>query len=111
VTPEVEPILRTSPVRGIDTTSHLKELTHLEVLGLRGAKVTDAGLKDIRGLASLVDLDLGDTGVTDDGLVHLKGLTNLDRLNLDGTQVTDEGLKNLQQALPKCKITHADARR
>jgi hypothetical protein len=42
--------------------------------------------------------------VTDAGLVHLKGLTKLEKLVLSGTMVTDAGAKDLQAALPKCKI-------
>jgi hypothetical protein len=45
------------------------------------------------------------TQVTDAGLVHLKRLTNLSELNLTSTHVTDAGAKELQQALPKLKIT------
>jgi hypothetical protein len=44
--------------------------------------------------------------VTDAGLVHLKGLTKLRALKLNGTNVTAGGVKQLQQALPNCKIYH-----
>ena len=42
--------------------------------------------------------------LTDTGLVHLKGLTNLQSLSLISTKVTDAGVKDLQAALPNCKI-------
>ena len=51
-------------------------------------------------------LGLDDTKVTDAGLVHLKGLTKLEVLVLRRTKVTPAGVKQLQQALPNCKITH-----
>jgi hypothetical protein len=38
-------------------------------------------------------------------------LSRLQALGLDYTQVTDEGVKKLQQALPKCSISHRPARR
>ncbi len=40
-------------------------------------KVTDAGLKHLKGLTNLQSLDLGQTQVTDAGLEPLKGLTQL----------------------------------
>lgn len=107
---------------------HLKVLTDLQSLDLRGAQVTDAGLAHLEGLAKLRELDLKGIPVTDAGLVHLRGLLNLQMLNLSGTQVTDTGLvhlqglsnlqildfsgtqvteagrKELQVALPKCDI-------
>ncbi len=59
-------------------------------------KVTDAGLRELRGLKNLTGLDLGFTQVTDVGLKELKNLKNLTTLNLNFTQVTDEGLKELK---------------
>ena len=44
--------------------------------------------------------------MTDAGLEHLKGLTKLETLNLEQTKVTDAGVKRVQQALPKCAISH-----
>ena len=43
--------------------------------------------------------------VTYAGLVHLKGLTSLQTLSLSGSKVSEAGVKDLQAALPKCKIT------
>ena len=87
---------------------------------LKGGEITDAALKDIGQVSSLVDLRLGTTKVTDAGLVEvakleqlqalgleltgisdtglaqLKVLKNLVYLNLYGTQVTDAGLDNLR---------------
>jgi internalin A len=47
--------------------------------------------------------------VADAGLVHLKGLMSLSRLHLYRTMVTDAGVKELQSALPKCKISKQTA--
>ena len=60
----------------------------------------------LKGLTKLLELSLGLTEVTDAGLVQLKGLTKLKFLILNKTKVTAAGVKQLQQALPKCEITH-----
>ena len=85
---------------------HLKELTKLRDLNLQRTNVTDAGLVHLKGLTNLQILVLWDTKVTDAGLIPLKGLTNLKYLGLSRTDVTDAGIKQLQQALPNCKIGH-----
>lgn len=84
--------------------AHLKGLTNLKSLDLYYTRVTDAGLVHLKGLKNLEWLRLEGTQVTDAGLVHLKGLTKLQTLSLYSTQVTPEGVKDLQQALPNCKI-------
>ena len=102
-----------------DVISELGSLTNLSTLELSSA-TTDANLENIKGLVSLVRINLGsaqisDTGlsnlaaltdledislygcnhVTDRGLEHLKGLTKLDHLDVSYTQVTDVGLEQL----------------
>ena len=57
-------------------------------------------------MTKLKRLSLFETNVTDEGLQHLKGLTNLQSLHLTHTFVTASGVFKLQQALPKCKISH-----
>ena len=67
-------------------------------------RVTDDGLRYLKGLTRLKSLELGGSKVTDAGLERLEGLTQLQELDLTGTKVTDAGVKKLQQALPNCKI-------
>ena len=86
----------------------LQGMSELKTLYLTVSKITDAGLVYLKELMKLQELSLAMTQVTDAGLVHLKGLTNLRVLHLNGTHVTDTGVKDLQQALPDCKITHSD---
>jgi hypothetical protein len=62
-------------------------------------------MQHFKGLTSLDSLNLFGTKVTDVGLVYLKGLTSLQTLDLRRTSVTTAGLKDLQAALPSCKIT------
>ena len=84
---------------------YLQELTNLRSLDLANdAQVTDAGLEHIKELTRLEYLTLYDAQVTDAGLKHLEGLTKLKSLDLRGTRVTDEGVKDLQRALPNCRI-------
>lgn len=84
---------------------NLQELTKLEELMFDSAAVTDAGLINVRQLTRLRLLSIQGAQVTDAGLEHLHGLTNLRTLYLAGTQVTDAGVRELQEALPDCKIS------
>jgi hypothetical protein len=76
----------------------LKGLTRLDALRLLDAtNITNAGLAHLRGLTRLKALWLRNSQVTDAGLTHLRGLTGLRQLRLDGTQVTNGGLAQLQR--------------
>jgi hypothetical protein len=44
--------------------------------------------------------------VTDAGLKELKELKQLQSLDLRYTKVTEAGVKDLQDALPECRIVH-----
>ena len=89
-----------------DGLINLKGFTKLRELDMRQTKIGDDGLKNLEVLTQLQTLELWQTNVTDVGLAHLKGLTKLKTLVLNGTKVTDAGVKNLQMALPNCKIYH-----
>jgi hypothetical protein len=82
----------------------LRGLATLIVLDLSGSKVTDKGLVHLKELTSLEHLDLRDTPVTDKGLRTLKRLTALRLLDLTNTRVTDAGVKELQKALPELEV-------
>ena len=84
--------------------ARLREFTILRMLDLEGTLVSDAGLAHLEGLVNLQTLVLSATPVGDAGLVHLKGLKNLQELWLGGAQVSDAGAKQLQKALPNCRI-------
>src|SRR5262249_22360996 len=71
---------------------------------LRGTKITDAGLKELKELKSLETLNLLNTMVTDAGLKELKELKSLQTLGLRDTKVTDMGVKELKAALHGLKI-------
>lgn len=82
----------------------VKGRMRLQDLTPKWTRVTDAELVHLKGLTSLKSLNLSRTRVSDAGLVHLNGLTSLQSLSFENTQVTDGGVKDLQAALPKCKI-------
>jgi hypothetical protein len=88
---------------------HLKELPHLRELDLVDFRdkpgITDAGLKHVGEMRSLVYLQIHMSSITDEGLMHLKDLSELERLSLSDTRVTEAGVQRLQLALPNCKIT------
>ena len=67
-------------------------------------------LRRVNRLNDLEALSLEGTQVTDAGLEYLKGLTKLRSLNLEGTRVTAEGARDLQEALPKCRISFGRVR-
>jgi hypothetical protein len=55
---------------------------------------------------------LSATQVTDAGLKELAALKNLAKLDLSAAnKVTDKGVKELQKALPKCKIIWKSSKR
>ncbi len=74
----------------------LKGLSDLHDLDLSYTKVTDTEAKYLEGLPHLQSLHLSCTNVTDAGLASLRGLTNLRSITLWHTEVTDAGLENLK---------------
>ena len=77
-----------------------------------GDKVTDAGMKNLKGLKSLRVLTVFDAKVT--SLEHLRGLTKIDYLDFDNTPITDAGLEHLKGltklhylGLTEAKVTDA----
>ena len=85
--------------RGIGGTGlvHLKTLSRLEYLGLRGTTVIDAALGDIASLTNLTGLHLGGTRVTDEGLSRLVTLSRVQQIWLHATRVSDVAIDSLLQ--------------
>ena len=79
-----------------DISKHIRALTKLERLGLRGTHITDEGLNCLRNLTKLQYLDLEGTHITDKGLTFLRNLPKLQYLNLASCKITDSGLAYLQ---------------
>jgi Leucine-rich repeat (LRR) protein len=96
------PALKTLKLRGVtsltaDGLRAVGGLTALTYLNLGECNVTDAVLRELRGLTELSELYLwGCTLVTDVGVRELRDLTALRKLSLSGcTHVTDAGLQHL----------------
>lgn len=77
-------------------------------LYLGGTKVTDSGLRHIRGLANLESLGLSSSAVGDRGMGHIASLSKLERLALNETKITDAGLEPLAKlrALTFLDLSH-----
>jgi hypothetical protein len=84
--------------------SNLSSMTRLQALFVTQTDIGDAGLAPLESLRQLRELHLWRTHITDAGLAHLKGLTQLQKLELSETEVTDGGVKDLRKSLPNCKI-------
>jgi internalin A len=80
-----------------DGLKELAGMKHLQTLDLAGAKVTDAGLKELAGMKQLKVLSLSGTKVTDAGMKELTLMTQLHSLNLSDTKLTDAGVKEFAQ--------------
>jgi hypothetical protein len=84
-------------------------------LDLRGTRVTDAGLKHLRGLSRLSELSLGGLAdpsgltslgsITDTGLDQVAQLSGLRELTLDHTAITDAGLARLRPSSELADLT------
>ena len=80
-----------------------EDLEKVRWLGLGNCEITD--LSPLAGLTSLTALGLHRNQITD--LTPLKGLTELKLLDLHhNPNLTKAEIEKLQEALPKCKISH-----
>lgn len=88
-----------------DGLAHLQQLRKLNTLILADNNFTDAALPHIAKMNDLKVLNLNGSRVTDAGLKQLYLLNGLSEVMLYDTQVTDDGVRNLQEAIPNCKIS------
>jgi Leucine Rich repeat len=93
--------IRWTPITsdGIATIGKLQNLT---VVALPET-TSDDDLAALKALANLKELRLENTGISDKGLIHLESLSGLQELILP-EPISDQGMKQLQVALPKCRI-------
>ncbi|MFA6239951.1 MAG: hypothetical protein WC655_03435 [Candidatus Hydrogenedentales bacterium] len=91
------PLLRDLQADGIGATDEwlaaLSEHTEMKFLTLDyNTALTDAGLKHLGKLKSLVDLFVSYTVLTDKGLAELQTIPTLERLWMEGTAISDSGM-------------------
>jgi hypothetical protein len=89
---------------GDEGVRSLTPLKRLERLELGYTKTTDAGITYLKSFHKLQTLVLAYTKVTDAGVSQLASLTSLQKLRIMGIKLNEKTLKDLQQALPDCKI-------
>ncbi len=70
-------------------------LKSVRAMRLAQQPITDEGLKVLRMIDSLTELDLSGTSVSDAGVKDLKEMPALEKLNLHDTRVTNQGLASL----------------
>ena len=75
--------------------SILGKMTALRELTMRGARTTDAGLREIAGLKDLEVLMIDSAPITDDGLKVLGGFKSLRVLYLNSPRIHGEGFRHL----------------
>jgi hypothetical protein len=59
-------------------------------------RITDTGLREVRGLTELVRVQLGGTDITDEGLKYLTGMRRLRCIYLEGTKIEGTGFARLR---------------
>ncbi|MCA1612839.1 MAG: hypothetical protein LC800_01545 [Acidobacteria bacterium] len=96
---------------GTDLTAeglaHLPELPHLRRLTLSlNLELTASGLEHLVGrVPVLEELDVHSNDIGDDAVPHLRRLTCLRELDVRYTGIGRDGVKELQAALPYCRIS------
>ena len=93
---------------GLRHLKGLTSLTHL-AMGYHGARpdITDAGLANLAGMQKLETLIIVNCPVTDAGLENIKKLTGLKRVRLERIDVTEAGVASLKSALPNCNVEYS----
>ena len=109
---DLNPLLSLSRLEYLDVEGNrisdfsvLEYLPELKELWLNGNPVKR--FDPLRGLTKLERLGLAGTGLTDDDLDILTPMTGLTELNIKGNKGLTAGrFDELQNALPKCEISH-----
>jgi hypothetical protein len=85
--------------------AHIAGQTSITFLRLNGLKgVTDAGLVHIKDMSRLNYLTIRGAGLTDASVPTLKALPGLKKVELDGNKFTADGIKQLRQSRPDMTV-------
>jgi Leucine-rich repeat (LRR) protein len=76
--------------------AHLKGWKHLEILTLRGDRITSGAFEHIAQMTGLRSLDISFTEVDDDGFEQLSALTKLESLAMGGNRLSGTALSSLK---------------
>lgn len=86
---------------GIFDLSIFKNLIQLKEINFYGNQIIN--ISPLEKLVNLKWLYLGRNQITD--ISPLKNLANLEKLNLSNNPISEQQIKELQEALPNCKIS------
>lgn len=87
-----------------DGLSRLSTFPELIDLDLTSSNLTDGDLEAIADLRRLEWLSINCTSVTDAGIVCLQRSSRLRLVGAFGTHITEKGARDLEKALPGCKV-------
>jgi Leucine-rich repeat (LRR) protein len=76
--------------------AHLRGWKRLEVLNLRGVRLTSQAFEHLSQLTTLRSLDISFTEVEDDGVEQLSSLTKLEDLAIGGNRLSGSALSSLK---------------
>lgn len=79
-----------------DGLAHLRHWKELEILNLRGTRVTSKVFAHLAQMTGLRELDLGFTQIDDEGFEHLASLPKLEKLGIGGNRLTGSALPLLK---------------
>jgi len=99
--------LRELTVRGRITNEGLKQLrglSQLEVLDLSMSNITDDGLKELASMPKLTRLVVMEMRITGEGLETLASYPNLKSLNVTLTHITNDAIARIQKIRPDLQI-------
>lgn len=98
------PALEELQLGGTATTDaglkHIGKVTSLLTLRLNKTRITGSGFSDLAPLTKLQTIDLTETPVSDTGLAQMPPMPSLTSINLSLTTIGDAGLKSLVQKVP-----------
>ena len=79
----------------ISRIKSLKKFKGIELISLKGEKVTDDILEEVAKIPGLKGIGIFDSNISDDGLKHLADCKSLERIGISKPRITDIGVSYL----------------